>query len=88
MDDPKALSTYYDLLLHILRVVATVMLSRGPQNRQTLDAGSAFLRANRNVATTVFKRHAGIGGERDDGVGELQKLAECFVLLFSLTDDW
>ncbi|TGZ80512.1 hypothetical protein EX30DRAFT_332009 [Ascodesmis nigricans] len=88
LDVANALTTYYDLLLHILRVVVTVVLSRGHQNMQTLDAARKFLLDNREVATTVFKRHAGIGGDRTDGVRELQRLAECFVLLFSLTEDW
>lgn len=69
-----------------MRVVATCVLSRGAQNKQTLDAARTFLAEHRNIAMTVFKRNAKIGGKGNDGVGELKGLADIFVLLFTLTD--
>jgi nuclear pore complex protein Nup205 len=82
---PQALQQYYTLLFDIMRVVLACILSRGPQNRQAIDAGKLFLMENRTVAVTVFKRHAGIGGKVQDGVGDLKQLVDMFVLLFSLT---
>jgi len=82
---PQALQQYYTLLFDIMRVVLACILSRGPQNRQAIDAGKLFLMENRNVAITVFKRHVGIGGKVQDGVGDLKQLVDMFVLLFSLT---
>lgn len=83
--DPHALKKYYELLLEIMRVVVSCVLSRGPQNRQAIEAGKMFLLENRNIAVTVFKRNAGIGGKSMDGVGDLKQLADMFVLLFGLT---
>ncbi|KAL7272150.1 hypothetical protein RUND412_005058 [Rhizina undulata] len=85
-NDPKALEKYYELLLNVMRVVTSCILSRGPQNRQTIEQGRQFLSEARNVAITVFKRHANIGGPRIDITGDLKDLMEMFVLLFSLTD--
>lgn len=84
-DDPHALQKYYELLLDIMRVVVSCVLSRGPQNRQAIDAGKLFLIENRSIAVTVFKRNAGIGGKNSDQVGNLKQLADMFVLLFGLT---
>jgi hypothetical protein len=83
--DSQALQKYYDLLFDIMRVVVTCVLSRGPQNRQAIDAGRSFLMENRNTVVTVFKRHAGIGGNGWDGIGNLKALVDLFVLLISLT---
>ena len=85
LEDPQALQKYYELLLDIMRVVVSCVLSRGPQNRQAIDAGKMFLIENRNIAVTVFKRNAGIGGKNSDQVGDLKQLADMFVLLFGLT---
>ncbi|KAF8465294.1 nucleoporin Nup186/Nup192/Nup205 [Kalaharituber pfeilii] len=83
--DPQSISKYYELVLWVLRVVSCCILSKGPQNAQTMSMGRKFLEENRNVAINVFKRHANIGGTKVEGVGELRELTEMFVLLMSLT---
>ncbi|KAI5807110.1 nucleoporin Nup186/Nup192/Nup205 [Geopyxis carbonaria] len=83
--NPRALLQYHELLLDIMRVVATCIVSRGPQNRQALDAAKLFLLENRNTAVTIFKRHAGIGGKGMENSENLKDLADVFVLLFALT---
>ena len=85
-NDPSSLQMYYDMLLDIMRVVATCVLSRGAQNKQTIDQLRAFLSEYRNIAVAVFKRNAGIGGKAEDSVGDLKQLADIFVLLFTVTD--
>ena len=83
-NDPQALQKYYELLLDIVRVVVACILSRGPQNRQMIDAGKLFLLEARSIAVTVFKRHSGIGGK---SIGGLKPLVDLFVLLFALTEE-
>jgi hypothetical protein len=61
------------------------ILSRGAQNRQAMEAGKIFLSENHNLALTIFKRNAGIGGKGQDGIGDLKGLTDMFVLLYSLT---
>lgn len=69
-----------------MRVVSCCILSKGPENTQTLKLGKTFLDENKKVAITVFKRHANIGGARTSAVGgDLRELADMFVLLMSLT---
>jgi len=87
IEHPLNLQCYYELLLEILRVVVSCILSRGPQNRQAIDCVKLFLLDNRNLALTIFKRHAGIGGGKGlEGIADLKILVDMFVLLYSLTD--
>ncbi|KAF8425168.1 nucleoporin Nup186/Nup192/Nup205 [Tirmania nivea] len=84
--DPKAVAKYYELLLWVLRVVTCCILSKGPQNEQTKKLGRQFLEDTKNVALTVFKRHANIRGPKPEAVGgDLRELTDMFVLLMSLT---
>lgn len=87
LEQPLNLQCYYELLLEIMRVVVSCILSRGPQNRQAIDSVKLFLLDNRNLALTIFKRHAGIGGAKGlEGAGDLKTLVDMFVLLYSLTE--
>ena len=86
IDKPDALSEYYKLLLSVIRVITSVVLSRGPQNEQTLEQGRHFLVQNRSSMVAVFKRHAKIGAAMDPEVGmAIEELAELYVLLVSMT---
>ncbi|KAI9790799.1 MAG: hypothetical protein M1816_004757 [Peltula sp. TS41687] len=74
IDNPEALKKYYHLLLSILRIITSVVMSRGPQNQQTLFETRRFLSDNRQTVVTIFKRYAKIGsggggGGGDGGVG-------------------
>lgn len=83
-DDPQALNKYYDLVLHLVRVLVTLVLARGPQNREAMSAAEQFVIDKRNVALTVFKKNAGVAGKGYEE-GSLKDLTDMFVLLFALT---
>lgn len=69
-----------------MRIVTSVIISKGDQHLQTITLGRKFLDEAKPVAVSVFKRHANIGGQRaDDLSGNLQKLAQSFVMLMCLT---
>ncbi|KAI9678670.1 MAG: hypothetical protein M1817_005727 [Caeruleum heppii] len=85
IDNPDALKKYYELLLSILRIIASVVLSRGPQNQQSIEQARRFLAENRSLLVAVLKRSANIGGLRQDGSGDLDDVVENFVLLVSVT---
>lgn len=68
-----------------MRVVTCAILSKGPQNQTAIKLGHQFITENRNIIMTVFKRHAGIGGQRVDNIGDLGELVTLFVLLISVT---
>lgn len=82
---------YYDLLFDIMRVVLACVLSRGAQNRQSIDMGRRFLEDNKALLVTVLKRSAGIGavggnkGVVSKEAAELRRLADVCVLLCGLT---
>ena len=57
-EHPAALRRFYELLLAVLRVIAVVVVARGPQNAQTLEAGRDFLAENRLSMVGVLKREA------------------------------
>ena len=68
----------------------TVVLSRGPQNTQTLDQVRSFLHTNRPLMIGLFKRQARIGvRDAKDVDSAMQKvlddLSELYVLLISST---
>lgn len=86
-DNPEALSKYYKLLASVLRVIASVVLSRGPQNQQTIEQARLFMRENRASMVGIFKRQARIGATMTgDATRVVDELVELFVLLISMTD--
>ncbi|KAL8703540.1 MAG: hypothetical protein Q9201_003297, partial [Fulgogasparrea decipioides] len=92
IDNPNALAKYYTLLLSIVRVIAAVVTSRGPQNTQTIDAAKSFLEENRALMVAVFKRQARIGAAVENslvgggsGAIDVEELVELFVMLISVT---
>ena len=86
IDNTEALAKYYRLLLSIARVITSVVLSRGPQNEQTIDSAKLFLTQNRPLVVSLFKRQARIGGVSFDDAGvDIDELVELFVLLIAMT---
>ncbi|SLM38825.1 Nucleoporin Nup186/Nup192/Nup205 [Lasallia pustulata] len=86
IDNPDALKKYYGLLLSVVRVITSVVLSRGPQNDQTIDQARIFLAENRAGIVAIFKRQAKIGGVLAGDTGrDLDELVEFYVLLITMT---
>ena len=75
------------MLLSVLRVIISVVVSRGSQNEQTIELAKQFLAENRSLAVSVFKRQARIGaGGEGTKVVDVDELAELFTLLMTMTD--
>ena len=86
VDKPKALSEYHNLLLSILRVITAVVLSRGPQNEQTLEQARRFLVENRSSMVAIFKRQAKIVDAVDHDISiTIEELIELYIILVSMT---
>lgn len=86
IDNPEALAKYYRLLLSLTRVITSVVLSRGPQNEQTIESAKVFLTENRPLVVSMFKRQARIGGVSFDDAGiDIEELVELFMLLIAMT---
>lgn len=89
IDNTDALTKYYRLLLSVVRVLAAVVLSRGPQNQQTMEQAKLFLTENRPIVVAVFKRQARIGSpsvaEGSSSTVDVEELAELLVLLMTVT---
>lgn len=86
IDNPEALDKYYNLLLSVARVITSVVLSRGPQNEQTLDQARTFLVENRALVVAMFKRQAKVGAVTFESMGiGVEELVELFVLLITIT---
>ena len=87
IDNPEALGKYYRLLLSLARVITAIVLSRGPQNEQTINSVREFLVENRPLVVSIFKRQAKIGGVTFDDEGvDIEDLVELLVLLIAITD--
>ena len=72
--------------MSIARVITSVVISRGPQNDQTIDSAKGFLTENRPLVVSLFKRQARIGGVSFDDAGvDIEELVELFVLLIAMT---
>ena len=86
IDNPEALAKYYRLILSITRLITSVVLSRGPQNEQTIESARVFLTENRPLVVSMFKRQARIGGVSFDDAGvDIEELVELFILLIAMT---
>lgn len=86
IDNPDALSKYYKLLLSVVRVITSIVLSRGSQNEQTIDQARSFLIENRATIVAIFKRQAKIGARLPvDTSASVNELVELFTLLITMT---
>ncbi|KAL1628628.1 hypothetical protein SLS56_005737 [Neofusicoccum ribis] len=87
MENPQALSKFFDLMLNVLRVINSVVVVRGPQNEQCRQQARDFISDNRASIIAVFKRAARKGGPGEQATGaELEDLVDSLVLLISATD--
>jgi len=89
MDNPNALLKYHQLLLAVLRIIASIVISCGQQNAQAMDRTRAFLVEYRPLMVATFKKHANVGALKEDRVEEyrpLDEVVEYFVLLTDWTD--
>ena len=72
--------------MSIVRVITSIVLSRGPQNEQTIESTKVFLTENRPLVVSMFKRQARIGGVSFDDAGvDIEELVELFMLLIEMT---
>ena len=72
--------------MSLTRVITSVVLSRGPQNEQTIESAKVFLTENRPLVVSMFKRQARIGGVSFDDAGiDIEELVELFMLLIAMT---
>ena len=67
MDNADALTKFHVLLLALARLVTSIVLSRGPQNQQSIVQARSFLVENRSLVVAMFKRSAKIGGQVGGG---------------------
>lgn len=89
MDNPNALLKYHQLLLAVLRIIASIVISCGPQNAQAMEQARAFLVEYRPLMVATFKRQANIGALKENSVEKsrpLDEVVEHFVLLTNWTD--
>ncbi|KAL8900187.1 MAG: hypothetical protein Q9207_005813 [Kuettlingeria erythrocarpa] len=85
IDNAEALDKYYKLLLSVVRLIASVVMSRGSQNQQTIDQAKQFLAENRPTIVAVFKRQARIGTAAESSTIDVEELVELLVLLMTMT---
>src|SRR5436190_13532966 len=86
MSDNASIEIHYQLLLGLMRIINSVVLSRGEQNEQTLAQGRRFLSENRLSVLTVFKRSMSIGAaDRAVSTEVVNDLADSYTLLITLT---
>lgn len=85
IEDPDAAGKLYELLVAIARVICAVVLSRGPQNEQTLEQARRFLAENRLSVLAVLKKSAGLGVSTHGSMKSTEELADSYTLLMSVT---
>jgi nuclear pore complex protein Nup205 len=85
IDGLDAVGKHYRLLAAIMRLICATVLSRGPQNEQTLEQGRTFLSENRLSILAVLKKSAGLGSGAELPEPSIDELAESFMLLISVT---
>lgn len=91
MDNPDALANFHVLLLALTRLVTSVVISRGPQNQQSILQARTFLVESRPLIVAMFKRSVKIG-QRNANTTEdatdmmVEELVELFVLLLSYSN--
>ena len=76
---------YYRLLLAVIRLISSVVLSRGEQNERTMEQARRFLSENRAAVVALFKRDGRLGDVQADLADELNEVVENLVLLISMT---
>ncbi|KAK8249215.1 nucleoporin Nup186/Nup192/Nup205 [Phyllosticta capitalensis] len=93
IDNANALSKFFDLMLSVLRVINSVLVTRGPQNEACRETGRQFIVENRPSIVAIFKRQAGVGGyggvakgkEAEAMQAQLDELADNLCVLIHVT---
>lgn len=81
-----AIKKHYELLIALMRVINCCVVSRGPQNEQTLSQAKKFVSENRLWMLSVFKRSARINAAMDNGLDEVvDELSDAYMLLISMS---
>ncbi|KAF2138835.1 uncharacterized protein K452DRAFT_320940 [Aplosporella prunicola CBS 121167] len=86
MENANALKKFFELMLSVLRVINSVVVTRGPQNEQTRQQARYFIDENRASIVSVFKRHARVGGRSEVAGSDLDELVDNLMILISATD--
>lgn len=80
-------------MLSVLRVINSVLVTRGPQNEACRETGRQFIVENRPSIVAIFKRQAGVGGyggvakgkEAEAMQAQLDELADNLCVLIHVT---
>jgi hypothetical protein len=87
LDNPAALTKFFNLLLSVLRIINAVVLSRGQQNEQTIAEARRFLVDYRPSIVSIFKRNAGIGVQgNEQEIEVLNEIVDQFTLLITFSE--
>ncbi|KAL1302377.1 hypothetical protein AAFC00_002780 [Neodothiora populina] len=83
VDNAEALENFYRLLTSLLRVIVSVVITKGPRNQQIIAQARQFLNDNRQCMQGVFK--AANRGEKlsTEGRKALEELVDGFTVLIS-----
>lgn len=92
VENPKALTAYFKLIQAIVRILASIVLSRGAQNDHTISEARLFLQEHRMNIMAIFKRSANIGmlGDKsritEENGSLIQELVDNLTILISSSD--
>ena len=82
-NNPLALTKYFSLMLQLTRIINSVVLSRGPENDQTIAQARRFVHEHRPAVVGLFKRNAHIGTVAQDNEEVVAELVDNFVVLMA-----
>lgn len=85
IDNPVALREFYRLLAAVLRVITSIVVTRGPTNEATKQRGKAFLQENRFSMQAVFKRTSAVQKTAGPPETEAMEVADEFARLIYVT---
>ncbi|KAI9720105.1 MAG: hypothetical protein M1828_005833 [Chrysothrix sp. TS-e1954] len=83
VENPTALSKYFDLLLGCLRIINSILLSKGSENLQTLGLVRSFLDDYRASIVGILKKSASIGSVDETNAKVMAELADYVTLLIT-----
>ena len=86
IDDPEALEVFYRLLVAVLRIVNSIVLVKGPRNKQITGQGRNFLTENRQCMQSVFKTANRSEKMSAKNRQSLEELVDYFTVLIAATD--
>ncbi|POS87792.1 hypothetical protein EPUL_001653 [Erysiphe pulchra] len=81
----EAIEKYYSMLVAVMRIICAIVLSRGPQNQQTLNHTRKFLSTNRLSILSILKKSAGLGAKNNTSSDTVNDLTDLILFLISYT---